>query len=106
VDGRAASQLDGCHDVDLEASAMTNALPIHRLGLRAGESAETPAVYVRSPGLAVERLEQSYLRRRDGGDGHSYTYSAPAFDFRCELAYDRSGLLLDYPGIATRVSAG
>ena len=34
VDGEAASHLDGCLDVDLESSAMTNALPVHRLGLR------------------------------------------------------------------------
>src|SRR4051794_18718080 len=30
VDGRAAPQLDGCLDVDLESSALTNAFPVHR----------------------------------------------------------------------------
>src|ERR1700722_17273784 len=36
VDGRAAPELDGCLDVDLESSAMTNALPVHRLLLSVG----------------------------------------------------------------------
>jgi uncharacterized protein len=103
VDGRPAPQLDGCHDVDLEASVMTNALPIRRIPLAPGDSAEAPAVYVRSPGLAVERLEQRYLRE-DTSRRHRYAYSAPAFDFHCALTYDASGLLLDYPGIAVRVS--
>ena len=103
VDGRPEPQLDGCCDVDLEASAMTNALPIRRIGLEVGDSAEAPALYVRSPGLAVERLEQRYLREETSQE-HRYAYSAPAFDFHCELVYDASGLLLDYPGIAVRVS--
>src|SRR5687767_6957826 len=33
INGAAAPHLDGCLDVDLESSALTNALPAHRLGL-------------------------------------------------------------------------
>ncbi len=36
VDGEAAPHLDGCLDVDLESSATTNALPVHRMALPAG----------------------------------------------------------------------
>ena len=39
IDGEAATHLDGCLDVDLESSAMTNAFPIHRLRLPVGTSA-------------------------------------------------------------------
>lgn len=42
IDGKAAAWLDGCLDVDLEASASTNALPIHRLGLSVGARADAP----------------------------------------------------------------
>ena len=52
--------------------------------------------------LDVERLEQRYLRIDDGTAHQRYQYTAPAFDFRCELVYDRAGLVLEYPGIATR----
>jgi hypothetical protein len=99
-----APHLDGCLDVDLEASAFTNAFPVHRLGLEVGQRADAPAAYVRAPGLDVERLEQTYARLPDDGRGARYDYVSPAFGFRAELVYDRFGLVLDYPGIAVRVA--
>jgi hypothetical protein len=103
VDGVPTPHLDGCFDVDLESSALTNALPVHRIGLAVGERADAPAAYVRALDLRVERLEQTYMRTAD----LRYDYAAPAFDFACELVYDRSGLVLEYPGIAVRAgSAG
>jgi hypothetical protein len=105
VDGEAAPHLDGCLDVDLESSAMTNTLPVHRMGLRAGDRAAAPAAYVRAPGLGIERLEQDYARAADDeGPRQHYDYAAPAFDFACRLVYDESGLVLEYPGIAVRTA--
>jgi uncharacterized protein len=105
VDGKRAPHLDGCLDVDLEASAFTNALPVHRLALEVGEQADAPAAYVRAPDLRVERLEQSYRRLPDDGEHSHYDYASPAFDFRAELVYDEFGLVLYYPGIAARVES-
>jgi hypothetical protein len=102
VGGVPAPHLDGCLDVDLESSAMTNALPVRRMGLAPGASAAAPAAYIRAIGLAVERLEQTYLRASDEDTRQRYDYAAPAFDFTCRLSYDESGLVLDYPGIAVR----
>jgi uncharacterized protein len=102
IDADRAPDLDGCLDVDLESSAMTNTLPIHRLDLPAGAGAAAPAAYVRTPGLSVERLEQTYLRIAGEAAHHLYDYAAPAFGFTSRLAYDESGLVLDYPGIARR----
>jgi hypothetical protein len=102
VNGVAMPALDGCLDVDLESSVLTNALPVHRLGLAVGEAAQAPAVYVRALDLAVERLEQRYARRADDAGRQRYEYAAPRFELRCELVYDRHGLLLDYPGLARR----
>ncbi|MGW1739578.1 putative glycolipid-binding domain-containing protein [Nocardia sp. NPDC001965] len=108
VDGAAAAHLDGCLDVDLESSALTNTLPVHRLALPIGARADAPAAYVRANDLTVERLEQRYRRIDDSGTDdpvHSYyDYVAPAFDFACRLVYDESGLVLHYPGIATRIA--
>ena len=103
VDGTRAPHLDGCLDVDLESSSLTNAFPVHRLGLEVGDAAEAPAAYVRALDLEVQRLEQRYLRLPDGTVGQRYHYTSPQFDFECELVYDRSGLVIDYPGIAVRV---
>lgn len=106
VDGAARPDLDGCLDVDLESSACTNTIPVHRLGLRAGEGAVAPAVYVRAADLAVERLEQRYDRADDAenadGTHQRYDYRAPGFDFTGQIVYDEAGLVLTYPGIATR----
>lgn len=104
VDGKPARHLDGCLDVDLEASAMTNALPVRRMGLPVAAAAAAPAAYVRAAGLAVERLEQTYARTTDEASCQRYDYTAPAFDFGARLIYDKSGLVLDYPGIAVRAS--
>jgi uncharacterized protein len=102
VDGFLAPHLAGCLDVDLEGSALTNALPVQRLGLEVGARAEAPAAYVRAAGLGVERLEQTYARLEDR-DGHPrYDYASPRFEYEGVLTYDQHGLVLEYPGIAVR----
>jgi hypothetical protein len=102
IDGVEASHLTGCIDVDLESSAMTNALPVHRMGLAVGEHAASPASYIRLDVTHVERLEQSYLRIEDAEMYQRFHYEAPAFDFKCQLIYDRAGFVVEYPGIALR----
>jgi len=104
VDGRPAPELDGILDVDLESSSFTNAFPVHRLALAVGESRDAPAAWVRFSTLAVERLEQRYTRLPDDEAGRArFDYWSP--DLQCELVYDEFGLVLDYPGIATRAGA-
>jgi uncharacterized protein len=102
LDSRPAPHLDGCLDIDLESSALTNAFPVRRLGLASGQGADAPGAYVRAEDLRVERLEQRYVRL--GDQGRRFAYAAPTFDFMCVLAYDDAGLLLDYPGLAVRAA--
>jgi len=103
LDGHPAAHLAGCMDVDLEASACTNTLPIHRLALAVGEEAEAPAAYVRAADLAVERLDQTYHRLPDEDGRPCFAYEAPRFAYADVLTYDASGLVVDYPGLAVRV---
>ena len=102
VNGETAPHLNGCLDVDLESSAMTNALPVHRTGLPVGGRAAAPAAYVRALDLGVERLEQTYTRIADETSHQRYEYTAPVFEFASRLVYDEAGLVLDYPGVAVR----
>ena len=104
VDGRSLSLLDGCLDVDLESSAMTNALPLRRLSPGIGDAVQAPAAFVRVEGLDVQRLEQRYVRLPDESHGPSFDYEAPAFAFACRIDYDASGLVVSYPEIAERVA--
>jgi uncharacterized protein len=83
---------------------MTNVLPVHRMALPAGARAAAPAAYVRAAGLAVERLEPTYVRAAGQATRQCFDYTAPAFDFSCRLVYDESGLVVDYPGIAVRAA--
>ncbi len=103
IDGKMDRLFDGCLDIDLEASALTNALPVRRMALGVGEASDAPALYVRATDLRPERLEQRYERVPHEGAGESYDYSAPRFDFACRLVYDEYGLVLSYPGIASRI---
>lgn len=104
VEGQHAPKLEGCLDIDLEASAATNAFPVARLSLAVGAAADAPAAYVRVLNTAVERLEQRYARIDDDGDRRRFRYAAPAFAFEAVLIYDACGLVVDYPGIAVRAS--
>jgi uncharacterized protein len=105
VGGAPAPDLDGCLDVDLESSAMTNTLPVHRLDLRPGAEAAAPAAYVRAVTLTAGRLDQVYRRVPGPGAGPSYDYAAPAFGFTARLVYDHYGLIVGYPGIADRAGS-
>lgn len=102
ADGEPVPHVAGCLDVDLEASALTNAFPVHRLGLAVGAGAEAPAVFVRVAGLAVGRLDQRYTRIEDDEHGQRYDYAAPEFGVHTVVAYDHTGLVRSYPDIAVR----
>ena len=99
-DGVRAPGLDGCVDVDVAATPLTNTLPIRRLAsLAVGQQVTTPVAWVDVPALGVTRVEQTY--RRLGPSRWRYSDDAHgAF----ELTDDDDGLVVDYTGMATRVA--
>ncbi len=102
VDGEARPDLDGCVDVDFESSAVTNTFPVHRIAFQRGETVAVASAFVRADDLRVERLEQTYTLIARSAERLIFHYESPTFDFVCELVYDAAGLVLHYPGIATR----
>ncbi len=101
IDGAPRPDLDGCIDVDIQATPFTNTLPIRRLGLtRAMGMAELPMVYVPLDTLAPVPDGQRYAAL---DDGRRYRYEAADESFAAELALDEDGLVLDYPGLFRRV---
>ncbi|HEX2062428.1 MAG TPA: putative glycolipid-binding domain-containing protein [Thermoanaerobaculia bacterium] len=92
-------ELDGCIDVDLNFSPSTNTLPIRRLGLAIGASAEVSAAWLRFPSLKLERLEQTYTRLSENG----YRYSSAGGSFVAELEVDDEGLMTRYGDFWARV---
>lgn len=97
-------ELTGCLDVDLTATPFTNTLPIRRLELAPGQSAELAVAYIIVPTLEVRPVLQCYtcLERRSAGSG-TYRYESLSSGFTRDLPVDADGLVLEYPGIWSRV---
>lgn len=89
-------QLDavvGCIDVDLGITPATNTLPIRRLNLAVGQSADVVATWVRFPSLTIQPLSQRYTRLAE----RRYHYESDT-GFECDLDVDEHGIVTTYPG--------
>jgi hypothetical protein len=84
--------LEGCIDVDLAFTPATNLLPVRRLSLDIGASADVSAVWLRFPQLTLERLEQRYTRTGE----HTYRYESAGGSFRADVTVDANGLVESY----------
>ncbi|MDQ6693384.1 MAG: putative glycolipid-binding domain-containing protein [Chloroflexota bacterium] len=94
--------LDGCFDVDISGSPFTNTLPIRRLRLQPGQSADISMVYIYVPTLQVSRTMQRYTCLESGPDGGLYRFEALESGYTAVLPVDASGLVLDYPQLFRR----
>ena len=93
-------ELLGCVDVDLGASPATNTLPIRRLGLAVGASAEVTAAWVKFPEMVVQTLAQRYTRVGE----FRYRYESNGGRFQAELEVDELGLVKSYKGVWERMA--
>ncbi|HEX2133034.1 MAG TPA: putative glycolipid-binding domain-containing protein [Actinophytocola sp.] len=101
-DGTQRNDFDGAVDVDVAGSVTFTSLPIRRLGLHRERGEHVlPVVYVSMPDLSVRLVHQTYRTVSITDEGAVINYSVP--DFTTDLTVDRDGLVIDYPGIATRV---
>lgn len=98
--GRSLPELAGAIDVDLSVTPFTNTLPIRRLELRAGQSADLRVAYIGLPDRTVTIDPQRYVclepRRR-------YRYESLDSDFVREIEVDADGLVVTYPGLFRRM---
>lgn len=101
--GDALPALDGCLDVDIRATPFTNTLPIRRLALQPGASAELLVAYISVPDLDVRAVRQRYTCLDARPDGGTYRYESLTSGFTAELLLDADGLVIDYPDVWRRV---
>ena len=106
AEGATIEAVSGCIDLDIAATPFTNTLPIRRLSLKPGASAEIDVVYVTIPELEVRPLRQRYTCLSSGAGGAVYLYENCASGFTARLPVDDDGLVLDYPGQWKRRSTG
>jgi hypothetical protein len=92
-----AADLDGVLDCDLAFSPLTNVMPVrrHRLHEQAG-AVDFAIAWVSLPDLAVHRAEQRYEHLEPGRVRFS------SDDFAADLELDEHGLVVHYPGLASR----
>lgn len=101
INGTIHPEFDGLADLDLAFSPATNTLPIRRLGLAVGASADVTALWLRFPDLDVRLLEQRYTRTGE----FSYRYESRGSEFVAELEVDRHGLIEHYDQYWLRVGS-
>jgi uncharacterized protein len=87
-------------DVDISITPFTNTLPIRRLNLQAGLSAEILVAYIQAPSLDVTTDRQRYTCLVPG---KLYRYESLDTDFTRDIEVDSNGLVVNYPGLFRRV---
>lgn len=103
ADGQPRSDLDGCIDVDISLTPLTNTLPIQRLTWARGEAQDIDVVYVDAPALTARRARQRYtLLGGDTNDGAA-VYRYESGSFTADVTVDSDGFVTDYPGLWRRV---
>jgi hypothetical protein len=104
-----AAELTAALDCDLGLCPLTNTMPILRLGLLAAPVAEAELVmaWVDMPSLAVHASRQRYGSAEASlRVGREVDYASGDRSFRARLSVEPDGLVLDYPQLARRVTAG
>lgn len=105
-DGVDPDALLGALDCDLALSPMTNTMPVlrHRL-FEPGASVEIVTAWVAVPELTVMPSRQRYSFRERRGELAVVHFELADGSFEEDIVFDGDGLVVDYPGIAWRVSA-
>jgi uncharacterized protein len=103
-DGEPAPELEGCTDVDIVSTPFTNTLPIRRLGLAVGESADIRAAWVDVPSLELSVSNQRYTRLEPDEGMDRYQFQALDSGHTYVLTVDQDGLVIDYEQFAQRIA--
>jgi hypothetical protein len=98
--GKDQPALQGCIDIDIQATPLTNMLPIRRLDLDTGESMEIRLCYISMPDLIVSAANQRYTALDAGS---LYRFESLESGFTADLPVDDDGFVLDYPGLFRRL---
>jgi uncharacterized protein len=99
-------ELDGCIDVDISATPFTNTLPINRIAWQPGQSEIINIAYILIPDLTVHPDQQRYTCIDKTAQGAVFQFEQLSSGFTARLVVDADGLVVDYPGLFTRVPSG
>jgi hypothetical protein len=101
------AEMGNALDLDLGLSPVFNTMPVLRHNLHNGGSAEDfLMIWVSVPDLSIHASPQRYtfLERRSGAQRLvRFEAVGEGEDFVADVQFDSDGLVVDYPGIATRI---
>lgn len=92
-------ELDGAFDIDLAISPFTNSLPLRRLNMQPGDSAEIVVAYVVYPEHKVMADPQRYTRLTT----KRVQFESVDTDFKRVIEVDERGLVTMYPDLFARI---
>ena len=93
MNGAHRTELDGAYDIAMRCTPFSHTLPIRRLPLLVGHTAELPVVLVDPETLEVRTTLHRYTRLGERHWRHEESDHAPAVEFEV----DEYGLVLDIP---------
>jgi uncharacterized protein len=97
----------GAFDPDLGLSPLFNSMPVLRDGVHDGGSVDDfLMVWISVPDLAVYPSPQRYTYLETLADGNRllrFESVGEGEDFVADIVFAANGLVVDYPGIATRI---
>jgi uncharacterized protein len=91
-------------DCDLQYSPLTNTMPVLRHGLLEGGTAEFTMAWISVPDLRIHADGQRYTFVRREGEESIVRFEALDGSFTANMRFDAEGLVVDYPGIARRLT--
>ena len=99
--------VDGALDPDLGLSPLFNSMPVLRHGVHDGGSVDDfLMVWISVPDLAIHPSPQRYTYLETLADGNRlvrFESAGEGEDFVADIVFAANGLVVDYPGIATRI---
>lgn len=98
MNGVHRTELDGCYDIDMACTPLTQTLPIRRLPLLDGDTAELPVISINPDTLGVIAHLQRYTRIDNRHWQHEVIDAGPATEFEV----DEFGFVVDYPDLFRR----
>lgn len=93
-------ELEGAVDIDFILTPFTNTLPVKRLQLERGNSADIQVAYINYPDLAVTPETQRYTCLEPG---RLYRFESLTSDFARDIEVDEHGLVSNYPDMFKRL---
>lgn len=99
--GQHIAHLDGCVDIDIWPTPLTNSFPIWRSHLKIGQRQVYKMAWVSAPNLEVMAKPQAYTRLEE----RLYLFeSLDGSGFTARLPVDELGFVTDYPELFRRVN--